>query len=211
MQNREPGDFHRDQGAIDPTTNQPIHYGNAEHNVDTLLGALQNLGYGPELRATDKVGIRFGHATHATPEQIAIMKQLGVMAEANLISNVETGALQPNQSGDILQNHALLSLMMQDVPTMLSTDAQGVMNTKMADQYKTARALITDFHRGDASLELEQGKYRSLFALPLEQQQQAEQHIQFARLQQWAEEYYRQIRAGDANDAARPETQPGNH
>lgn len=211
MQNREPGDFHRDQGAIDPKTNQPIHYGNAEHNVDTLLGALQDLGYGPEMRATDKVGIRFGHATHATPEQIAVMKQLGVMAEANLISNVETGALQPNQSGDILQNHALLSLMMQDVPTMLSTDAQGVMNTKMADQYKTAQALITDFHRGDAPLELEQGKYRSLSALPLEQQQQAQQRIQLARLQQWTEEYYRQIRAGDANDTARPETQPGHH
>ncbi|MEA5498285.1 hypothetical protein VB834_14875 [Limnoraphis robusta Tam1] len=41
----------------------------------------------------DKILIRFGHATHTTPEQAVRMRELGIYADINLGSNLRTGAI----------------------------------------------------------------------------------------------------------------------
>ena len=62
----------------------------AIHNLDAFIGAIeQNQQYWNK----QKVLIRFGHATHTTPEQAKRMQTLGIWADINLGSNLRTGAL----------------------------------------------------------------------------------------------------------------------
>jgi len=64
----------------------------ARHNLDQFLTALEELRDAGDLDPT-LVVVRFGHATMATPEQVARMKAVGVIAEVNLGSNVRTGSV----------------------------------------------------------------------------------------------------------------------
>ncbi|MBS2033352.1 hypothetical protein JST97_00075 [bacterium] len=176
----------------------PKHYSLAAANLETLISHLENRGYSAAQAAKDGVIVRFGHATHLTQDQVQRIKELGIYAEANLGSNVQTGALQPNKAGDFFENHPLLSLMYHDVPTVLNTDAHGVMHTSLRQEYEQADRLIKMFTRNKISLAVN-GK--SVYYRDLSPEQQ--QRFNPQRLRQWASEYEQLVRAADLRDTAR--------
>lgn len=191
--------FSRYKAAINESSQTPTHYDLAKENLETLISHLEETGYSEKKGQEDGVIIRFGHATHATPQQVARMKTLGVVAEANLTSNVETGALQPKQGGDFFENHSLLNLMYHDVPTILNTDAHGVMHTTLNREYQQADRLIGMYKRNKLPMELPDG--RQVYFKELTPEEQAK--FDSNRLRAWAEEYGDSVGAGDRLDASR--------
>ncbi len=140
------------------------HYGNAQSNLWAMADAVDRLRttgtdgtplYDP---ANPKVDIRFGHATHATPELAAKMKELGIVVEANLGSNAITGALQDSattpqgrsSSGHLhhMDDHSLLTLAATGTSTVLATDGQSVMNTGLRNEHRRAKRILEEF-RGE--------------------------------------------------------------
>lgn len=144
------------------------HYRRAKDNLDALLTTLDGIAkqYPTYPALPPDVIVRFGHATHATPEQAARMAKLGIIAEVNLSSNVETGSVSQKkptsatedrkrgaedrgplkntsqQRGGKLEDHSLATLIMNDVPIILSTDGHSVMSTTMKREYDLAQKAI---------------------------------------------------------------------
>jgi hypothetical protein len=128
----------------------------AQDNLDLILTQLSKMkkdklyAQPPE----GKVEIRLGHVTQATEAQVAKMKELGVIAEVNIGSNLVTGALGRSNEpgGSRLDQHPLLMLLYHDVHTLLSTDAGGVMSTDMAKEYGFAADILDRFRAGKTSI-----------------------------------------------------------
>ena len=158
---------------------QLSHYQRAEENLDTMLTVLEKIASRPENRAhggrlPPEVIVRFGHATHATPQQCVRMARLGVIAEANLSSNVETGALARNKpeagAPDVgrpegpptmfgedkvdanLRDHSLGSLIFSGVEVVPGTDAHSVMNTTLSKEYSRAEKMIAGIRGSEISV-----------------------------------------------------------
>lgn len=133
---------------------EPSHYSRARHNLDMMLDALDALP--PGVLDPKYLTVRFGHAAHATPEQAARMKRLGVIAEVNLGSNVATGSVSqtdrvdgPRATKDRFDDHAFPSLVYYDAQILLSTDGAGVMTTTLAQEYARARTILDAVLSGD--------------------------------------------------------------
>jgi hypothetical protein len=124
----------------------------ARHNLDMILGRLEQMGYEPP--PAGKVQIRLGHVTAATAEQAKKMAALGVIAEVNIGSNMVTGALRRGKGaeGDRLDEHPLPTLLYYGVKTVLSTDAQGVMATNLPKEYGFADTIIQRFRAGEGRI-----------------------------------------------------------
>lgn len=144
--------FHTDQNRHIGANDEPSHYQRAEDNIGKLLEALDGLG---DKRDPAKVLVRLGHVTHATPEQARRMRDLGVIAEVNLGSNVVSGSLSqtegasgPRAKAERLDDHSLPSLLYYDVTIAISTDAGGVMSTTLRQEYERANQLIEDVLAG---------------------------------------------------------------
>jgi hypothetical protein len=156
----------------------------AEDNLDRLIKSLQKFA-GPDGKLPPEVIVRFGHATHATPEQAREMAKLGIIAEVNLQSNVETGAsaqrgpadaqhdyqsdgsANPLHDGSVhhdgnLEDHALTTLILNDVPIVLSTDGASVMSTNMANEYARAKQIIDDVLAGNTGIGMSEGQAAEL-------------------------------------------------
>src|SRR5262249_16902143 len=118
------------------------HVETAQHNIETLLETLEDMGYSTERGADDGVIIRLGHVTHATPEQIERMAKCRVIIEANIGSNVRTGSIKDDSE------HPLLYALYYGTPTVLGTDGQGVMGTTLTGEYDRAAQIIADFKSG---------------------------------------------------------------
>ena len=149
--------FDRDHGDA--------HYAKARSNLDALIANVDRLTktngpdgkpiYDPENPAFE---IRFGHATHATPEQAEAMARLKIKVEVNLGSNAISGSLQDSKThpqgrtdeGHLrsMEDHSLLTLATTQVEIHLSTDAQAVMRTEMRSEYVRAAEILNVF-RGD--------------------------------------------------------------
>ena len=137
----------------------PLHYDRSRNNLTRLLDAIEEAQRGMTDAQKKSVIIRFGHATHTTPDQAARMAKLGIIAEVNLHSNVatnsidqtdkETGKLSEKEKYD---DHSLLTLIYYRVQTILSTDAHSVMQTDMAKEYERARVIVDEFLAGNALL-----------------------------------------------------------
>ena len=127
----------------------------ARNNLDVMLTALEQAGYTPG----KGVIVRLGHVTHATSSQIMRMKNLGVMAEANIMSNKATEAVTE------IHDHPLLELIYRDVPTLLSTDAGGVMSTSMQMDTNAAVKIIEAYKMGQTHMMVE-GKVVTYESLP---------------------------------------------
>lgn len=110
----------------------------AQANLKLLIKTLKDLGY----NGSGDVIIRFGHATHATPQMLADMASIGIIVEANIGSNLATGSVLR------ATDHPLLANMYYGVSTVLATDAQGVMDTTLTAEYRRAAALIQQFRDG---------------------------------------------------------------
>lgn len=156
---------------INPATGKPMdhdrdhnrnHYQKAQDNMRALVDAIDAMtkpgpnGEPPLYDPQDPTfEIRFGHATHASPEIAADMKRLGIAAEVNLGSNVISGSLQDNPTNPAgrdpdgrlqsLDDHSLLTLAAAGVPILLSTDGPAVMNTTLADEYRAAKVTLDQF------------------------------------------------------------------
>ena len=159
---------HVGEGAIDPVegkpyhtdkdrvirNEEPAHYQRSRGNIEVMLGALENLQRRGKLDPT-LVIVRLGHVAHATPEQAARMRALGVIAEVNLGSNIQTGSVSQTEgvhgkraAAERLDDHAFATLLFYDVSIILSTDAGGVMSTSLRAEYQRARQAIEDVISG---------------------------------------------------------------
>ncbi|MBL0214088.1 MAG: hypothetical protein IPQ07_09395 [Myxococcales bacterium] len=96
--------------------NGQAHEKLAHQNLETLITALEKMGYSAGRGDKDGVIIRFGHATHAKAEQVQRMAKLGVIVEANIGSNVTTGSIKN------ISEHPLLLNLYYGVRTVLGTD-----------------------------------------------------------------------------------------
>jgi hypothetical protein len=208
---------------------EPTHYDRARNNLDKLLEALEELG---EELDPSKVDIRFGHATHATPEQATRMKALKIIAEVNLGSNIETGVIDQTReregadgetervpvSQEKFDDHSLLSLIFTGVQTILSTDAHSVMSTNLGDEYSRAYALIEQFLAGQRTVKVhvsqispERAAGRAVDehgSIELSRDDLTSAELQrfldgYEQLHKWALEWEQRVRAGDRTDKRR--------
>lgn len=124
-------------GQLDENSQE--HRTIAQDNLEHLINTLEELKANNEL--SDQVIVRLGHATHATPEQLTRIQQLGIIVEANLTSNVVTRTVADSTE----QNQVLLKFLFHDVKTVLNTDGGGVMGTSLQDEYKQAYRIMSLF------------------------------------------------------------------
>ena len=153
----------------------PKHYETAQKNMTLLLGQLQAMGYNAGKGKADGVVVRFGHATHATQKHAKMMADMGIIAEVNLGSNAETGAVLPpkrrvgpdgkmivertdvnpkNEPG-AFNDHSLLHLLFAKVKVVLNTDAHGVMSADLPHEYGTAARIVQQFKDGNLTMQLD--------------------------------------------------------
>jgi len=169
------------------------HVATARQNLETLVRELEALGYSPARGEQDGVIIRFGHATHATPEQLQRIARLGVTVEANIGSNMITGSVAR------LDDHPLLMNLYYGVKTVLGTDGGGVMQTQREREYRLARALIQRFRNGQLSLELPDGTTIGFKDIPIA----AQRRFTVDTLQRTEDDYHARIIDADRADRVR--------
>lgn len=157
-----------------------------------LIKQLEALGYSSTKAQQDGVVIRFGHATHATPEQVERMAKLGVIVEANIGSNLITGSIIR------AEEHPLLLNLYYGLETVLGTDAGGVMQTTRQREYAFARDLIEQFRTGKP-LEFPNGK--RIYFKDLTPEQQA--RFALDEIHRSEDRYHANVVAGDRRDSAR--------
>ena len=97
----------------------------ATHNIEMVIAALRGINFQPGHGVT----VRLGHLTHATDVQIAALATLGVIAEVNFGSNLATHSI------DAAEEHPVLTMLYNNMPVILSTDAGGVMRTSLEREY----------------------------------------------------------------------------
>ncbi len=135
----------------------------SQTNMTVLLDALKELTLSASM-----VIVRFGHATHATKEIVERMGKLGVHSEGNLGSNGRTGSIQFdwrkteqqtmrnyldkwwNYKPQNLIKHPLYDFFNYGktfplpINLILSTDGQGVENTRLKYEYAAAGLYCTE-------------------------------------------------------------------
>jgi hypothetical protein len=178
-----------EQGHV---TGGDAHATVARKNIDALIETLEGIGYSAEKAQADLVIVRFGHQTHATPEQIQRLAKLGVIAEANLGSNLETHSISK------IEDHPLLYQLYYQQRTVLGTDGQGVMGTTMKDQIDDAAQLIHRFKTGKVNIIID-GKTMTFADLSPEEKLRFE----ISHLMRWAAEAGALVKQGDTQDLAR--------
>ena len=120
----------------------------ARKNVQALIDAVTKLRQ-DDTAESGTLQIRAGHCTHATPEQIKQLKALGVHIEANIGSNLATGAIND------ISEHPLLAMLYHDADMSLNTDAGGVMATSLDQEYEHAADIIEGFKAGMFTLTID--------------------------------------------------------
>jgi len=123
--------------------NSDEHRTIAQENLQQLINTLEELKANNQL--SDRVIVRLGHATHATPEQLTRIQQLGIIVEANLTSNLVTRTV----ADSVEQNQVLLKFLFHDVKTVLNTDAGGVMSTSLQREYELAQTIMSRFNNNE--------------------------------------------------------------
>ncbi|KAB2911354.1 MAG: hypothetical protein F9K40_00945, partial [Kofleriaceae bacterium] len=136
---------------------KPIHYDRAENNVEAMIEVLRELE-AEGLLDPKRVTVRFGHATHTNPEQAKALAELGVIAEVNLGSNIATNVAdqatdapdgqRTQKPEEDFSDHSFLTLIFNQVQTILSTDGHAVEKTSMGEEYARAHKIIEDFLSG---------------------------------------------------------------
>lgn len=162
------------------------HRKDAEANLDMMIKTLEKLADNGEI--SDKVIVRFGHATHATPKQLQKMKQLEskgvrIIVEANLSSNLATRSINPEEEYQVL-----LKFLHHDINTILNTDAGGVMGTNLGREYAIAEKIINRFQTGRITLKIGNKEYRYEDLAPEQQKM-----FDINRLKQEAEKYFTDV------------------
>ena len=124
--------------------------------------------------------------------------ELGVIVEANIGSNVITKSIVK------VEDHPLLFNMYRGLKTVVGTDGGGVMRTDRRREYESARKLIAEFRRGDARLELEDGRLVSFRDLTPEEQSR----FSIDTIGKTEDDYHRLVQAGDRTDTAHHQETP---
>ncbi|MFZ6184261.1 diguanylate cyclase domain-containing protein [Nannocystis pusilla] len=186
----------------------------AHANIDSALKAVET---SDSLKRANGVGVvvRFGHATHADPTQIRRMGRLGIIAEANIGSNLATRSIpslfstdgealvHPGAQKPAVSNHPLLTNLYYDTPTILSTDAHGVMTTTLTAEYARAAQIIDAFKRGEILMKVEGGTL-SYGQLTLDQRAK----FDISRLWKWQSDYFGSVQVSDAMGGLRRKPPP---
>jgi hypothetical protein len=120
------------------------------------------------------------------------MQRMGIIVEANIASNLATGAIAR------IADHPLLYNLYYNVRTVLATDAGGVMGTTVPQEYEVAREQIDIFRRGDTALEIDGRRVAFGELDPMTQRR-----FSVDTLIGWAQEYRAGMLAGDQTDSAR--------
>jgi hypothetical protein len=153
---------------------------------------------------SDKVVIRIGHATHASPAQldrIRILEGKGVKihVETNLTSNVVTGSVKNGEE----QAQVLLRFLKHGVTPTLNTDGGGVMGTTLKEEYRLSGDIINKFKANE--IEIPEGNIRYYYdQLPSSKDrnpnfeyrlisQEVQNNFDINRLKNEAENYQREI------------------
>jgi hypothetical protein len=130
----------------------------AQNNVGHLMDKIE--GMSEQGMLSDKVVIRIGHATHASPAQldrIRILEGKGVKihVEANLTSNIVTGSIA--DSGE--QAQVLLKFLQHGVTPTLNTDGGGVMGTSLRRERVLAQEILDNFKTNQTAITEGNTKY----------------------------------------------------
>lgn len=115
---------------------------NIQHVLDTLKLIKK------EGKWSERVVVRFGHATHATPEQLEEIKELDIIVEANLGSNLATRSV----GSEFERDQVILKFLYHGVRTILNTDAGGVMMTTLQSEYEAVEEILEKFKAGRISM-----------------------------------------------------------
>lgn len=121
----------------------------AQSNIQLIIKTLKTLSQ------SDKVIIRLGHVTHATPSQLEEIQRLGIIIEANLTSNLVTGSI----ASPAEQEQVLLKFLFYNLKTIINTDAGGVMGTTIVREYRIAQQIINKFKSNQLELTIDNKKY----------------------------------------------------
>ena len=136
--------IHVGEGYPRPRTS---HREDAKNNVQMLTQRLQKMQNEGKLDP-EKVILRYGHATHASFEDLEKIKELGVIVEANLRSNVTTGSVR----NDDETQQTLLKFLYHDINTIINTDGGGVMGTTLPEEYRLAKRGIEKFKNNEIGI-----------------------------------------------------------
>ena len=137
-------------GEGNPKTNHPEKRINAANNLHLMIDAIKQLK--AEGKLSNNVILRFGHATHASAKQLQDIKDLEIIVEANLTSNLRTKAVE----GKTQMQQTILKFIYQDVNVILNTDGGGMMNTTLPQEYKEATKAIRKFKEGKIGIPIEE-------------------------------------------------------
>lgn len=155
---------------------EPLHYEGGRQNIDALLQMVRHVHETLDGEGfNDYIRIQFGHVTHTTVAQARVMKDLRVMADADLSSNLATGALHwageassalftsfgdqntyahtgrqaimaPDSGvAEVFQRHGLLKLLLAGISVTLGTDSIGVEHSGFQQDYHVADAVIQKY------------------------------------------------------------------
>jgi Adenosine deaminase len=130
----------------------------AQNNVGHILDTIEGMSNNGLL--SDKVILRIGHATHASPaqlEKIRLLESKGVKihVEANLTSNIVTGSVA--NGGE--QAQVLLRFLQHGVTPTLNTDGGGVYGTTLKNEYRVAQDIIGRFKDNETAITEGNKKY----------------------------------------------------
>lgn len=82
--------------------------------------------------------IRIGHAIHSVDEEtVALMKEMGVGVELNLVSNLKLGNIKSIEDGDVQKTIQLCQK--NGIPIFLGTDGYGIYQTSPEEQLNLAK------------------------------------------------------------------------
>jgi hypothetical protein len=182
---------HVGEGFLEPGAAPDAHVRTAQQNLLQLLARLEAMGHTGN-PGQDGVVVRFGHATHVTPEILIRMQRVGIIVEANVASNLATGSIAT------IADHPLLYNLYYNVRTVLATDAGGVMGTTLPREYEVAREQIERYRRGDVALEID-GRRVPFNELDIGTQRR----FTVDQLIGWAQDYRAGVHTGDQADSAR--------
>ncbi|MGF1489990.1 MAG: hypothetical protein ACFBSE_23125, partial [Prochloraceae cyanobacterium] len=115
----------------------------ARNNVSLMIEAIETLRDNNQL--SDKIILRLGHGTHASGANLDKIRQLGIIVEANLTSNLKTGSVRNKNEMD----QVLLRFLYHDVKLTINTDGGGMMTTTLPKEYKQAREILARFRNNE--------------------------------------------------------------
>jgi hypothetical protein len=142
----EPGrPYHRDVEIELTADGVPLHHDRARHNLEAVISALEELRADGRIRKGHVV-VRFGNATHATPDHVRRMRELGVIAEAALGAELSSGSVE--RHGDPFAHHSFLTFIFYQSPILVVSGGDAAVGTSVRAEYRRTFDMVEQFLSG---------------------------------------------------------------